>query len=446
MRKPSPSTRKTKSKPRKSAKATPKSGRALVKATSPSSKSTTSPKPRAPRRKFAYDVCLSFAGENRPRVEKVRNRLAAKGISVFYDYDFPAELWGKNLYEHLADIYANKARFCVIFVSKHYVRKSWPNHERQSAQSRAFLSGDDYILYVLMDDTSLPGLLPTTGIIRLSEHGVVGVSKLIEKKVLASRSVKNRLATPQVPLKPKKSSPRKKTLSKPEMFSCASRISSSADWILLGEWFYKAQVKSHGGKFEITIVADDEQEARLNTLSPGYSIYNNTQRMAFAYRNSAFWCQVEDVVSHTKGRKIVFTLTLSHQSGYQQGFSSAVWNHQNVQERVAESLLKSHPNASIDGGQFLRSRSQASKIFSAFWMQMQGQNLTPVDVLRCARLKAIFHLISTGLAQQVNELTLGPTARGSFKVKFRGTYNTPYSGQKPQAVEVTGEASFKDET
>lgn len=68
---------------------------------------------------FEYDIALSLAGEDRALVEKVAHGLHDNGVKVFYDDFEKADLWGKNLYEHLADIYTNKARYCLMFLSQH---------------------------------------------------------------------------------------------------------------------------------------------------------------------------------------------------------------------------------------------------------------------------------------------------------------------------------------
>jgi hypothetical protein len=86
---------------------------------------------------FQYDVSLSFAGEDRDYVRQVADELTSQGIRVFYDEYEKAELWGKDLYTHLDDVYQNAAQYCVMFVSQHYANKLWTNHERQSAQARA---------------------------------------------------------------------------------------------------------------------------------------------------------------------------------------------------------------------------------------------------------------------------------------------------------------------
>jgi hypothetical protein len=116
---------------------------------------------RSAESKYTYDVALSFAGPDREYVEHVADLLTHNGVAVFYDKYEEADLWGKNLYTHLSDIYSNKSRYCVMFVSQHYAERLWTNHERQSAQERAFRENEEYILPVRLDDTPIPGLLST---------------------------------------------------------------------------------------------------------------------------------------------------------------------------------------------------------------------------------------------------------------------------------------------
>lgn len=114
-----------------------------------------------------YDVALSFAGEDRAYVEKVADALKAHGVKVFYDAHEQVGLWGKNLVDHLAEVYQNRSRFVVMFVSRHYVQKAWPTHERQHAQSRALLAKEEYILPARFDDTEVPGMTSTVAYVDL---------------------------------------------------------------------------------------------------------------------------------------------------------------------------------------------------------------------------------------------------------------------------------------
>jgi TIR domain len=139
---------------------------------------------------FQYDVCLSFAGEDRAYVERVANALRTKGIRIFYDKYERVELWGKELYSHLDYVYRHAARYCVVFVSKSYSSKLWTNHERKSAQARAFTENSEYILPARFDDTQVPGLLDTVGYLDLQHLGPRKLAEFIIEK-LGPRQRKN---------------------------------------------------------------------------------------------------------------------------------------------------------------------------------------------------------------------------------------------------------------
>ena len=83
-----------------------------------------------------YEVALSFAGEEREYVEKVARALQSRGIEVFYDEFEQVSLWGADLVEEFHDVFENRANLAVMFISEHYVEKSWPTHERRSILSQ----------------------------------------------------------------------------------------------------------------------------------------------------------------------------------------------------------------------------------------------------------------------------------------------------------------------
>lgn len=116
-----------------------------------------------------YHVALSFAGEDRSYVDNVAKRLQEKGVKVFYDKFEDVNLWGKDLYTYLSDVYQNQAFFTIMFISEDYKRKLWTNHERKNAQARAFSENREYILPAFFDTSvEVPGVLKTTGYVDLS--------------------------------------------------------------------------------------------------------------------------------------------------------------------------------------------------------------------------------------------------------------------------------------
>lgn len=132
---------------------------------------------------FDYDICLSFAGEDREYVDAVAERLRDNGIPVFYDQDATVELWGKDLYEHLHNVYSKASRYCVLFASEAYARKMWTSHERKSAQERALQEKNEYILPARFDDTEIPGLRETIGYVDLRKTSPDELAKLIIEKL-----------------------------------------------------------------------------------------------------------------------------------------------------------------------------------------------------------------------------------------------------------------------
>ena len=130
-----------------------------------------------------YEVALSFAGEQRSYVESVGANLKELGISVFYDEFEKVRLWGKNLLEEFHEVFTENANRTVMFISKDYVEKAWPEHERRSILSRAIKEKSEYILPVRFDDTPVPGLPDTIRFERAEDHTPKSLAEFIVAKI-----------------------------------------------------------------------------------------------------------------------------------------------------------------------------------------------------------------------------------------------------------------------
>lgn len=147
---------------------------------------------------YEFDVAVSLAGEDRAFVEKVVSGLRMGDVRVFYDRDQQPAMWGENLVDFLGDVYGKRARYAILFISEHYAKKIWPNHERQNAQARALRQMDlTYLLPVRLDDTELPGLPPTIGYLDGLQVGADGVVQAF----LAKRAGQANVASPPQPLR-----------------------------------------------------------------------------------------------------------------------------------------------------------------------------------------------------------------------------------------------------
>lgn len=134
-------------------------------------------------RKRSYDMAMSFAGEDRDIVEKVSDYLDLFGVRIFYDNWELHKLIGENLYTYLADVFEKKASYCIMFISKAYIAKAWPRHERKFAQARDFSSRKPYILPIRLDRSECPGIPKTIGYIDGKKHKPIEIAILLLKRL-----------------------------------------------------------------------------------------------------------------------------------------------------------------------------------------------------------------------------------------------------------------------
>jgi TPR repeat protein len=146
--------------------------------------------------KRSYDVVISFAGEDRAHAKGLADALTRRGVASFYDQYEKAALWGKNLYTHLSEVYQSQAHYCVMFLSRHYAAKVWTNHEREAAQARAFKENREYILPVRLDDTEIPGVLPTVGYVTCPPETADSIADLVVAKLSSITDVSDQARTP----------------------------------------------------------------------------------------------------------------------------------------------------------------------------------------------------------------------------------------------------------
>ena len=138
-----------------------------------------------------FDVCLSFAGEDRDYVRDVASALQRSGVKYFYDEHNQVELWGKNLQEHLTEIYRNQSLFSVLFISENYVQKPWAVLERRAALETAMKEYDrEYVLPARFDDTELPGLLNSVSYVDLRTISPVALADMIVRKLVTEAKAK----------------------------------------------------------------------------------------------------------------------------------------------------------------------------------------------------------------------------------------------------------------
>jgi hypothetical protein len=86
--------------------------------------------------KSKYDFAMSFAGEVRPVVQRVKDLLIESEVEVFYDLDEQHRIISMDVEDYLAPIYRTEARYVVVFLSEDYPRKIWTKFESDHFKAR----------------------------------------------------------------------------------------------------------------------------------------------------------------------------------------------------------------------------------------------------------------------------------------------------------------------
>ena len=124
-----------------------------------------------------------------------------------------------------------------MFISEHYAKKRWTNHERKSAQARAFNENREYILPVRLDDTAIPGIRETIGYIDLRHTTIEDTAALAVKKVRGSTGATRAVEPNEKRSRASPATPKK---------AASAVVDNSRDWVLLHDGFYEAQNRSSG--------------------------------------------------------------------------------------------------------------------------------------------------------------------------------------------------------
>lgn len=132
---------------------------------------------------YPYDVAVSFAGDVRPTVEEFVRALKKRGLEVFYDFDKQAHLWGQDLRSLLANVYANEARYMVVFLSRAYPERDWTDFELAIGKGAAEKRTEEYLLPLVLDDVEVVGIKSTIGYVDLRKVGIDAAADLLADKI-----------------------------------------------------------------------------------------------------------------------------------------------------------------------------------------------------------------------------------------------------------------------
>ena len=138
--------------------------------------------------KNRYDVALSFAGEDREIAKNLAMSLREESVNVFFDEWATNELWGKNLFQHLTNIY-NESSVVIVLLSKHYLEKQWTQTELRTLRNTAVHTQDYSIFPIKIDDSPYPSVVSTIGYIDLRVTSIKKIVDLVKEKLNLSKKI-----------------------------------------------------------------------------------------------------------------------------------------------------------------------------------------------------------------------------------------------------------------
>ena len=392
-----------------------------------------------------YDVALSFAAEDRQYAKTLANLLKADGYEPFYDENELANLWGKNLYDYLSSVYKDQARYCVMFLSKHYERKLWTTHERQLAQARAFQENREYILPVRLDDTEIPGIPPTVGYLDLRSMTIEEVYEALVKKLSGT------------------------TLQTNTDFTNAAVVEEdSTEYVLLnsedGKLYFFPVQNARWDSTEISLELlpeSPEDTAFLRSLRSHISeVFARDIFIALALGEDAAWVTPKEVVQTASGSQIVWKVVLNVERHRKNGnplgeITFGSFSPDKIAEMRAKRILLNEKLGELP--QDFQNQTGPAGLFNEVSLEVfvRGSNGFQISAStipflyrsigrtvgrfeKFARLISVLHLKLSNTVEEVLKLDLKLLNPEQVEIKFKGRRSKRYVNVEPSIIEFDG--------
>ncbi len=132
-----------------------------------------------------FDVGLSFPGEARSIVEQVARELEARigPNAYFYDNNYVSQLARPSLDTLLQDIYRNRSKLIVVFLSTDYKRKDWCGVEFRAIREIIMARDNQRIMFVRVDDGAVDGVFRTDGYVDARRFSPAQIAQFIAERL-----------------------------------------------------------------------------------------------------------------------------------------------------------------------------------------------------------------------------------------------------------------------
>jgi hypothetical protein len=133
-----------------------------------------------------FDVALSFPGEARPYVKAVADALEVLlgPDRYFYDNNYKSQLARPDLDLLLQDVYRQRSRLVVVFLSEAYENKPWCSGVEFRAIREIIKSRDQQrVMFVRTDDGAVKGTFSLDGALDARNHSSDEIARMIKQRV-----------------------------------------------------------------------------------------------------------------------------------------------------------------------------------------------------------------------------------------------------------------------
>jgi len=251
----------------------------------------------------------------------------------------------------------------------------------------------------------------------------------------------------------KRSSKRLRTNTTSAKGPTGQRISSSGNWILLGDQFFEARRVSQraNGSFEVSIATKDSAEdAAIRRLKPANN-YGRTQA-PFAHRNDACDVTIESMSSESTSKGHIWAIELLPLEPKNVVFSEMTYSDghrrvtpEDIAEMRARFILFNETPPKADSA-----RSLGFSLWDNAVTELDGKKIVPpvpaiysrraakLSWRQMARLACIYLLKTTNTVEHVEDLSFGAATPNGVEISFRGVRARRYSNVDPGVIVCEG--------
>lgn len=103
--------------------------------------------------------------------------------AYFYDNNYVSQLARPSLDTFLQEIYRNRAKLIVVFLSADYQRKNWCGIEFRAIRNIIAERENNRIMFVRTDDGAVEGVFAVDGYVDARQHNATALAEFIQQRV-----------------------------------------------------------------------------------------------------------------------------------------------------------------------------------------------------------------------------------------------------------------------